>query len=424
MGDVRSKEKMLIRRVVILMTRDPGGRATGRVTVLRTMLDCLDALGYDVVVVLFARAPAVDSRWSRRHTFRHIPLPGLPRVAINAAGALIAGGRSLNESLYRSPGIRRRVMSLVAQVEADAVIADSLRLAEYAEATGLPYLVDLDDLLSERYAELAQSGRDTSELLGFFGQALPGWTQRPAGMLARRSLRWEAKACRRRELAVARRATAVSLVSGFEAERLAVLSGRSILTLPVGVAIAPVVDSGVKNRQDLLFLGGLDYQANVDALRWYLAQVLPLLGDKVPTLRVIGHCPPGIVAEMRSPHIVFEGYVEDLQKALSSGSALIAPIVSGTGVKTKVLDAMACGLPVIGTPLAFTGLAVSDGVEGYIGQDAAQLADRVAQVLRSPEDAVAVGLRGREYVAANFAFEIVCERWAQALTALIDAPSI
>ena len=383
------------------------------------MLDCLHRLGYDVDVILITRQPAVESRWTRRHRFHHVPVPGMPRVALNAARAVLTRRRSLNECLYQSPRVRRKVLSLVSRMGADVAVADSLRLADYAEATGLPYLVDLDDLLSERYAGLARSGGDNSELLGFFGQAMPRWALRPAGAAARASLGWEAGACRRRELDIARSAPAVSLVSEIEARRLSALSGSTVLTLPPGVAVTPAARRAAV-RRDLVFLGGLDYQANVDALRWYLDHVVPYFGSDVLTVRVIGHCPPAVMEQLRSPHLVFEGYVDDLQQALDGGAALIAPIVSGSGVKTKVLDAMACALPVVGTELAFSGLDVTDGVEVYVGRDAAHLADHVRTVLGSPAHAVEVGLRGQRYVAANFSLDVVRARWQQALSTLIE----
>ena len=86
---------------------------------------------------------------------------------------------------------------------------------------------------------------------------------------------------------------------------------------------------------------------------------------------MIGHAPAHTRTEFASAKVVFEGYINNLADALTQSVAMVAPIVSGTGVKTKVLDGMACGLPVIGTPLAFAGLEVRDGAEAYVAENAA-----------------------------------------------------
>jgi glycosyltransferase involved in cell wall biosynthesis len=106
-----------------------------------------------------------------------------------------------------------------------------------------------------------------------------------------------------------------------------------------------------------------------------------------------------------------EGFVDDLHLHLSQYTALVAPIVSGTGVKTKVLDAMASAVPVIGTPAAFAGLSVQHGRDAFVGRNPKELADQISRVLASPSEAIRVGRAGRDYVEQNFSPAIVVQRW-------------
>lgn len=172
-------------RLALLLTRDPGARATGRITVLRSMIKTLDRLGCDLDIFVVQKRPIMDSSWARQYQLHQIKPPSLGSVAIRALAALLSGAQTLNECLYRSPKTHRVVRSAVSLAGAQAVIADGIRLAELAHRTGLPYLLDLDDPLSDRYEALVSANSDTSAILGYFAASIPRWLTGPATRLAR-----------------------------------------------------------------------------------------------------------------------------------------------------------------------------------------------------------------------------------------------
>ena len=166
-----------------------------------------------------------------------------------------------------------------------------------------------------------------------------------------------------------------------------------------------------------MFVGGMDYAPNREAVRWYRDSVLPhlqALGADV-VLDVIGHCPEEVASSLGSDRIRFRGYVSDLASSLSGYRIALAPVVSGTGIKTKVLEAMGAGLCVVSTPLGVSGLAVSHGEEAMIGCSAPDFAAVLAQILADPGRATAIGERARRMVEEQFSYEALRERWAQIL---------
>lgn len=400
-------------RVLLVTTRDIGQRATGRIVVLRTHAEALAALGHEVTVAVVAPRRPADSTWTRRFRTVHVRSPRMPSVAVSALRALTVGRGSLNEALFVDRGVRRRVGRLAADARPDVVVLDSLRLHSSVPDVTAPVVVDLDDLLSVRYERLRTTARrDPHAVLGFAAARVPAALRTPAARAAVLLLGWEARRMAARELQVTAAADAVSLVSRTEAAQLAARTGRDVAWLPPAV---PVPELPAEPADGLVFLGGLDYLPNLQALRFYRDEVLPRLDPADPrhVLHVLGHCPDDARAELDVPGIVLHGYADDLRAALGR-RLLVAPLVAGGGVKLKVLDGMAHGLPVAGTPGAFEGLGLPDEL-ALQATDGAGLAALVTELAGDPERCRAVGLRARTVVRRDFTTEAAARRWAALL---------
>jgi glycosyltransferase involved in cell wall biosynthesis len=217
-------------------------------------------------------------------------------------------------------------------------------------------------------------------------------------------------------VACGRRAAAVSLVSSVEADRFERVVGRAVACLPMAVDGPAAAASVAENPPTMLFTGGLDYEPNLQALRWYRDEVAPHLEATGVRLDVIGHCPERARAEVESDAIRCVGYVEDLWGSLAAGRAFLAPIVSGTGVKTKVLEAMAAGLPVVATPAAVEGIAVEHGRSCFVARTGREFADLVRLVAAEPEAAARVGRAGRDVVRATYTSAVLRRRWEAVLS--------
>jgi glycosyltransferase involved in cell wall biosynthesis len=411
-------------RILLVASRDPGGRRSGRRAVLATIVRCLGELGHEVEIAVCSRRPpqAREFRGARLH---HVPTPGPARITFNVAVHASRGTRSLNECLYFSRAGVAALRRIAARTGCDAVVADMIRTAPLAEGVGLPMLLDLDDLLSARYARLAAANGAGRELLGYYDENLPAALSRTAAWIANRALRWEARTVGKRELALARRARVVALVSPVEAARLASLLGRPVLPLPMAVDVptepAPVAD----NAPAGIFVGGLDYYPNLEAVRWYADRVAPALrqrGGGAVRLDVAGHCPDRVRGTLARRGIGILGYVEDLASHLRRYRFFAAPIHSGTGIKTKVLEAMGAGLPVVGTAGAFEGTGAVDGEHCLVAEEPCDFADAILRLCDDPLLAQKLGSAGRALVTRSFSPEAVRERWRVALTALESSP--
>lgn len=409
-------------RIAMFLARSPGPPMNGRKAVINTAIAALAQEGHDVDLFILAEPGPLPECAGDACWLGTVPKA---RMACNAALSLLGASGSLNEALFRSRRFLRVARGLGRSY--DFAFADTIRTAPYADATGLPWHLDLDDLLSKRYEKyVAQADQLSAALvLGYYRASAPRAASIVPRVILRRLLRSETVRLRRREVYWARRATTVSLVSPDEAEGLAHAASREVHSVPMSVAIParrwmPRKAGGAAPA----FLGGLDYKPNLDALLYYQHKIFPLVeaaGGAAPRLAHIGKSPPELRRKFLPEVVDFEGYVTDVVSRLSAAAFFVAPMVSGTGIKTKVLEAMAIGLPVIATRHAVAGLNVEHRKHCLICERPADFAEGMRYLSR-PDAAERMGLAGRNYVQANFSIEVLRRRWSELVRQLaLDA---
>ncbi len=409
-------------RALLVLTRDPAGRLTGRKAVLGTIARSVSGAGAAVDLVVIARHAPTETWNGNRIAW--VRAPSLVRIGLSMARVLITGEGTFNEVLFDSGQVRRRVRAAAQEFGSTIAIADTLRTAAPAAATGLPLVVHLDDLLSERYRAMAsaEAGERGSGVLGFYGEQLPKPLRAVARILAASLLQREARLVAARELQVASSAAAVAMTSPAEAERLAARSGRAVATLPMAVDVAPPADVSRAPCGSMIFLGSMDYPPNLEAVRWWREEVRPVLdarGGPEVTLTVVGHSGQDHRAELADGRLTFVGYVADLAEELRRHRAMVAPITSGTGMKTKVLDGMSVGLPVIATTLGVAGLEVRDGHEALVADTPHKFAEHVLLVRDNPASAAAVGAAGRRLLASTWSSKALLDSWTSLLQEVV-----
>ncbi|WP_176953104.1 glycosyltransferase [Belnapia rosea] len=192
---------------------------------------------------------------------------------------------------------------------------------------------------------------------------------------------------REAEMAAIMQADAVIVHSSAEASVLRACMASHVEVVPWAVPLVPD-GPGHAERQGLLFVGGFRHPPNSDGIRWFVQRVWPGLRDRLPelTLTIVGsHMPDEIRALGAQPGITVAGYVEELAPLYAAHRLAVAPLRYGAGLKGKVIEALATGLPCIGTPIAYEGIGLpcigsvqAAGEEEFILKLAALYKDAVA----------------------------------------------
>jgi polysaccharide biosynthesis protein PslH len=274
---------------------------------------------------------------------------------------------------------------------------------------------DVVHVTSGRLAALGRGLGDTPSLLA----ALDAWHLNVEAELLvtdglrRRLLRWESSRVRLFEAREYRRFGRVVVVS--ERDRAALQDLGTVLRVEV---IPNGVDTGrfapdpaaARDERRIVFTGVMSYAPNVTAAdylaRRVFAQVRAERRDA--TLAIVGREPaPAVRALAALDGVEVVGAVPDLRHWLTASRAFACPMRSGTGIKNKLLEAMACGLPCVATRLALQGLRVTDGVELLVGRDEDELAAHFVRLLDDGDLARRLGQAARDYVRREHDWDAV-----------------
>ena len=151
----------------------------------------------------------------------------------------------------------------------------------------------------------------------------------------------------------------------------------------------------------MLFLGSFRHLPNQEALDWFIQKVLPHVLKQSPSARlvIVGAEPPPRHSLPDLPHnIELRGYVEDVREPLGRYAVFVCPILSGSGMRVKLLEAFAAGIPVVSTRLGAEGLAERDGEICALADDPAEFAAKTIQLFTDPEKARTLAERARQHV--------------------------
>jgi glycosyltransferase involved in cell wall biosynthesis len=171
--------------------------------------------------------------------------------------------------------------------------------------------------------------------------------------------------------------------------------------------------SNGREPETMLFLGSFRHLPNQEGLNWFTQKVLPAVLEHKPRARlvIVGSEPPPNHSLPNLPdNIELRGFVEDVREPLARYAVFVCPILSGSGMRVKLLEAFAAGIPVVSTTLGAEGLAEKDGEICALAEDPAEFARKIVELFNDAEKARKLACRGREQVVATRDMRVLTER--------------
>ena len=241
------------------------------------------------------------------------------------------------------------------------------------------------------------------------------------GTLARIKARYEYLRALHYELGMLRRCDQVQVCTRENGEYLAgflprsgALRGRLQAGLRAGIDTARYDFSpGGREPFTMLFLGSFRHEPNVVALDWFVNEVLPRIVARRPEARLVvvgADVPPRHPYADREPAIEIRGFVEDIREPLGRYAVFVCPVRSGSGVRVKLLEAFASGIPVVSTRLGAEGLARQDGEFCWLADQPEAFADDVLRIFDDQPLAAEMAARARAEVVANWDMAAITAR--------------
>jgi glycosyltransferase involved in cell wall biosynthesis len=395
-----------IRTAVFITATEPEPRRYGKPVVIGGILDHLcDRLGPKNVHLILIGRPDLE-RPDVPYQRHVLPKPGTVEQATSvlknvvlppkllaslpaAIGNRVAAGSSgyrhpLQEAVLHSDSLATSLAAMINQLDPDLEVWDTVRMGQYVleldqtsktDQFGRPArgprplrrILYADDLFSERYEAMlreSEAGGATGNPGGEFVKLLPGPAKRllASPRVHRPLLRLERDLVAASELRQPAHFDGTYLISPEETARLAArVPGALVGTLPP--LLREPSDKGPRNytgTPEFTFIGGFDYAPNRDGLDWFLSSCRQAVQAKLPdvVINVVGSGTDRGLASASAwgPSVRFLGWVDDLDAVLARSAALLSPLRTGSGVKIKVLEALARSLPVVATAPGVQGI--------------------------------------------------------------------
>jgi polysaccharide biosynthesis protein PslH len=190
----------------------------------------------------------------------------------------------------------------------------------------------------------------------------------------------------------------------------------SLLPVAAGGAQIEVVPNGVdleyfqpqpQNKpqaETLVVSGKMSYHANVSMVRFLVEQIMPRIWAELPRVKlvIVGKDPPREMSALDAhPNIEVTGFVPDIRPYLHAAAVAAAPLTYGAGIQNKILEAMACGIPVVTTSKAASALLARADEDLMIANDPETFARKVVHLMQQPGLRDQIGANGCSYVQKN-----------------------
>ncbi len=305
------------------------------------------------------------------------------------AAAALAGGRTLTEGLFASPRLRQVVNRWTNETRFDVAVAFCSSMVQYLDApglTGVAKVVDLVDVDSQKWFDYAEHAR-----------GLKRWV---FGVEGRR--------LRRLEQRLPEVAEAITLVSQPEVDLYrGFCPTKNVHAVGNGVDLdyfCPL-PGGERETTTCVFVGALDYRANVDGIAWFVERIWPAVRRRRPEarLRLVGSNPGSAIRRVASaPGVELIGEVPDVRPYVAEAAVSVVPLRVARGVQNKVLESLAMGKAVIASPQGLEGLELEPDVHVCRAATEAEWTDGLWALLADAGLRAQLGCAGRAQVERRY----------------------
>jgi polysaccharide biosynthesis protein PslH len=170
------------------------------------------------------------------------------------------------------------------------------------------------------------------------------------------------------------------------------------------------------NQLSLFFLGSLDWIPNREGIMWFVQHVFPVLINRYPQLKlhIAGRNAPGwFIRTINRPGVVFHGEVAESAEFMRSHDILVSPCFSGSGMRVKIVEAMALGKAVITTPLGAEGLSAEHGINIILATEPQEYVTELMKLLEDPDLCIQMGTNARKLISEKFNIAKVASKLAE-----------
>ena len=195
-----------------------------------------------------------------------------------------------------------------------------------------------------------------------------------------------------------------------------------ITTVPNGVdtQVFLPLPASMETSKNLIYVGNMSYRPNVDAVKWFCNEILPLIHQKLPEVEmwIVGNKPLPEVHELANDLIHVTGLVEDVQPYYEKSTVCVIPLRAGGGTRLKILESMSLGRAVVSTSIGCEGISITDGENILLADDAQSFASQTIALLQDKQKRESIAQIARQFVIDHYDWDAITDSLLQAFEAL------
>lgn len=384
-------------KILILSNKVPYPASDGSSIAMRSMIEALGSNGADLhVLSLNTKKHFRDPKVIAKHLPEGLKLEYFNvNTNIKAWGALVnlINGQAYHVSRFYQKVLANRLAELLKEEHFDLIQIEGLSMGVY-----LPLLRKLSKV---------------SIVLRAHNIEFQIW-QRQAQLetgLRKRYLTMQAERLKAFEQKTMAEVDAITFITSEDQHLFRHWGGKSLSTVsPCGLnpnENPPI--SGFSPKYDLVHLASLDWLPNRQGAEWFLKEVWPLILEARPetTMGFGGRDMPKDFVEMGSENLWLYPIVEDAREFLGHGKVALIPLLAGSGMRIKLLEFLAWGLPTISTRVGAEGIPIRNYQHGIITDDAESFAAAVVYLLDGTESRKEMQMAARQFFEENFQNDVL-----------------
>ena len=290
---------------------------------------------------------------------------------------------------FNKPDFRKKLLQLLEEEEFDIVQLEGPYLGHY-----------LDTIRQKSHAIVSFRAHNVEHRI---------WERKAdneKGPCRKWYLRNMALRLKRFELQVAEKSNCLVTISPLDEQSFLALGVKKpTITIPTGLDLKEYPSSDLPGNPSVFFIGALDWLPNQEGLKWFLDHVLDPLRKEVPevTFHVAGRNAPASFEKLLSrKQVIYHGEIEDSKIFMKSHRIMVAPLFTGSGIRIKILEAMALSRPVVTTPIGIEGIPARNNKEVMVSADPDTFKNQIITLIKEEDTPGELVAAGRQLIQENF----------------------
>ena len=310
-------------------------------------------------------------------------------------------------SIYNSSRNIKDFRNYIEFIKPDLIFVDYIRSGDYSMNINLRKIINYDDPQSLKFKRMETYLKEIENPFGEGMNFLPLFLRKIllTPIFKKIILKYEVYTLKRYEREISKYYNLVFTNSFEDAKYLQKNGVKNIKLFP------PLIDrefykfENLEKKNVITFVGKMDYSPNPHAVLYFIKEILPEIEKIYPNhfkFKIIGANTPSWMFKLQNDKIKVLGEVEDIRPYLSESKVFVAPLKFGTGIKVKIIEAMALGVPVVTTSVGVEGINVKNGVHLFIKDEPKDFAKCVVELLEDESLRKRIAENAKNYVFENF----------------------